>query len=377
MIDEFYMKRCLSLAKKGIGYTSPNPLVGCVIVYNNKIIGEGYHQKYGGNHAEKNAIENCIEDPLGATAFVTLEPCCIHSKTPPCTQLLIDNGIDEVFIASKDPNPDIDGKGIQQLKDSGIHVYQGFLDSDVSKLNKGFFKWVKYGLPWVTVKIAQNQDGFMGLDNETQTWITNEQSKANVHYLRSKTDAILVGTQTARIDNPQLTVRKVPGCNPKRIVVDRNRTLPLDLNLYSDNQAETLVMCSDKLFDKNIVIALGDVETKRYDDVFYAPVYLIVTEGEYYKIGIYEFLAKDYFNLLDEENDIDISIIEGPLLFDVVNKDNLEEYLTGLRKEQNTEEYVFYAITPKTYELLALNMQEIKRFILQQKEIIILTCMDR
>jgi len=245
------MERAIELSKRGRGAVSPNPLVGCVIVKDNKIIGEGYHQKYGGNHAEKNAIENCIEDPLGATAFVTLEPCCIHSKTPPCTQLLIDNGIDEVFIASKDPNPDIDGKGIQQLKDSGIHVYQGFLDSDVSKLNKGFFKWVREGLPWVTVKIAQNQDGSMGVDNETQTWITNEESKANAHYLRSKIDAILIGTQTARVDNPKLTVRKVKGVNPKRIVLDMNRTLPLDINVYSDNEAETIVMCSDKLFDRN------------------------------------------------------------------------------------------------------------------------------
>ena len=112
--------------------------MGCVIVKDSKIIGEGYHEKYGGNHAEKNAIENCIEDPIGSTAFVTLEPCCIHSKTPPCTQLLIDNGIDEVFIASKDPNPDINGKGIEQLRDNGINVYQGFLDKDVSKLNKVF-----------------------------------------------------------------------------------------------------------------------------------------------------------------------------------------------------------------------------------------------
>ena len=245
------MERAIELSKKGRGDVSPNPLVGCVIVKDNKIIGEGYHEKYGLAHAEKNAIDNCVEDPLGATAFITLEPCCITSKTPPCTNLLIENGIDEVFIAAKDPNPDINGKGIDILKKNGINVHCGFLKSDVSKLNKGFFKWVRYGLPWVTVKIAQNQEGFMGIDNETQTWITNEESKANVHYLRAKTDAILVGTQTARIDNPQLTVRKVPGCNPKRIVVDTNRTLPLDLNLYSDNQAETLVMCSDKLFDKN------------------------------------------------------------------------------------------------------------------------------
>ena len=259
------MERAIELSKRGRGSVSPNPLVGCVIVKDNKIIGEGYHEKYGGNHAEKNAIENCVEDPLGSTAFITLEPCCIHSKTPPCTQLLIDNGIDEVFIASKDPNPDINGKGIEELKDSGIHVYQGFLDSDVSKLNKGFFKWVKEGLPWVTVKIAQNQDGYMGVNNETQTWITNEESKANAHYLRSKTDAVLIGTQTARVDNPKLTVRKVKGTNPKRIVVDMNRTLPLDINVYSDNEAETIVMCSDRLFERNKTFSCRFIPIKEVD----------------------------------------------------------------------------------------------------------------
>ena len=245
------MERAVELSKRGRGFVSPNPLVGCVIVKNNKIIGEGFHERYGGNHAEQNAIENCTEDPLGSTAFVSLEPCCIHSKTPPCTQLLLDNGIDEVFIGSKDPNPDINGKGIQILKDSGVHVYSGFLDNDVSKLNKGFFKWVKEGIPWVTVKIAQNSDGCMGINNQSQIWITNEESKKNSHYLRSKTDAVLIGTQTARIDNPKLTVRKVKGENPKRIVLDINRTLPLDINIYSDNEAETIVICSEKLFDRN------------------------------------------------------------------------------------------------------------------------------
>ena len=259
------MERAIELSKRGRGFVSPNPMVGCVIVKDNKIIGEGYHEKYGGSHAEKNAIDNCTEDPIGSTAFITLEPCCIDSKTPPCTQLLIDNGIDEVFIASLDPNPDINGKGVEVLKDRGINVYQGFLESDVSKLNKGFFKWVREGLPWITVKIAQNQDGCMGMNNESQTWITNEESQINSHYLRSKTDAVLVGTQTARIDNPKLTVRKVKGVNPKRIVIDMNRTLPLDINLYSDNESKTLVMCSEKLFIRNKTVNCKFIPVKEID----------------------------------------------------------------------------------------------------------------
>ena len=247
------MERAIELSKRGRGKVSPNPLVGCVIVKNGEIIGEGYHECYGCSHAEKNAIDNCIQNPLGASAFITLEPCCIDSKTPPCTKLLIDSGIDEVFIASKDPNPDINGKGIKELEDFGIKVHSGFLDTDVSKLNKGFFKWVEKGYPWVTAKIAQSNDGFMGIDSDTQTWITGKESIQNSHYLRSKVDAILIGSQTAKIDNPSLTVREVQGYNPKRVVLDTNRTSPLNLKIYSDNEAETIVMCSNQKFNKNKV----------------------------------------------------------------------------------------------------------------------------
>ena len=248
---ENIMERAIELSKRGRGNVSPNPLVGCVIVKDGEIIGEGYHEEYGCSHAEQNAIDNCKENPLGASAFITLEPCCIDSKTPPCSRLLIDSGIDEVFIASRDPNPDVNGKGIQELEKAGIKVYEGFLESDVSKLNKGFFKWVQKGLPWVTVKIAQSSDGCMGKDNESQVWITNEESVENAHYLRSKVDAVLVGSQTARIDNPELTVRAVKGHNPIRVVLDTNRTLPLDLKLYSDNISETIVMCSKDRFERN------------------------------------------------------------------------------------------------------------------------------
>ena len=245
------MERAIELSKKGRGMVSPNPLVGCVIVKNNKIIGEGFHEKYGGNHAEKNAIDNCIEDPLGSAAFITLEPCCIDSKTPPCTDLLIDNGIDRVYVGIKDPNPDINGKGIEVLERNGIKVESGFLASNISKLNKGFFKWVQKGTPWITAKIAQGVDGSMGMDNETQTWITGEESRKNSHYLRSKVDAVLIGSQTAKVDNPSLTVREVPGRNPKRVVLDTNRTSPIELKIYSDNEAETIIMCSNEKFEKN------------------------------------------------------------------------------------------------------------------------------
>ena len=259
------MERAIELSKKGRGNVSPNPLVGCVIVKENTIIGEGFHEKYGSNHAEKNAIENCSENPIGAVAFITLEPCCIHSKTPPCTDLLIDSGIESVYIGTCDPNPDINGQGIEILKKNGINVYCGYLEDNIKKLNKSFFKWVRYGIPWITVKIAQDSKGFMGKDNNSQTWITGKESKKNSHYLRSKFDAVLIGSQTAKVDNPSLTVREVIGVNPKRIILDTNRTLPIDLKIYVDNEASNLVFCSSEKFKKNRINSTKFIPVKEVD----------------------------------------------------------------------------------------------------------------
>ena len=300
------MERAIEISKKGRGYVSPNPLVGCIIIKDGKIIGEGFHRKYGGSHAEKEALDNCIENPLGASAIITLEPCCIQSNTPPCTKLLIDNGIDEVFIGSRDPNLDINGKGVAELEKNGIHVYQGFLKEDVEKLNKGFFKWVQKGLPWVIVKVAQSSDGCMGIDNESQTWITGDDSIKNAHYLRSKVDAILVGTQTARIDNPKLTVRNVEGVNPKRVVIDTNRTLPLDLKLYSDQASETIVMCSKDKFERNQTMNCK---------------FIPVVE----KFGFLD--IKDVLKKLANEGITSILIESGPKLIESFNKKNLIDEL--------------------------------------------------
>ena len=300
------MERAIELSKKGRGSVSPNPLVGCLIVKDDKIIGEGFHQEYGGAHAEQNALDNCVENPLGASAIITLEPCCIESKTPPCTKLLIDHGIDEVFIASRDPNPDINGKGVKELEKNGIHVYEGFLQKDVEKLNKGFFKWVRKGRPWVIVKVAQSSDGCMGIDNQSQTWITGEDSIENAHYLRSKVDAVLIGTQTARIDNPELTVRNVDGINPKRVVIDTNRTLPLDLKLYSDKASETIVMCSKDKFERNQTV-----------NCKFVPV---VEKSGFLDI-------EDILKKLANEGITSILIESGPKLIESFNSQNLVDEL--------------------------------------------------
>ena len=248
---ESYMARAIKLAEKGRGEVSPNPMVGCVLVKDGEVIGEGYHQKFGEPHAEVMAFRNAIRDPLDCTVYVNLEPCNIDSKTPPCTKFLKENGAAEVFIANIDPNPDISGAGIKELNRLNIKTNLGILENEANELNKGFYKWVKTGLPWLTCKIAQSEDKFMGIDNKSSHWITNKISREHTHRLRSKVDAILIGKNTAQVDDPSLTVRMVSGKNPIRVIVDTSRTLPQDLKIFNDNEAETIVLCSSDQFSDN------------------------------------------------------------------------------------------------------------------------------
>ena len=249
-IHEQYMDRAIYLAQKGRGKVSPNPMVGCIIVKNGKIIGEGYHKSFGGDHAEVDAFKNCIEDPTDASIYITLEPCVHFGKTPPCSNAILENGIRDVYIAAIDPNPLMSGKGVDFLKQSGINVQINILNKEASYLNRGYSKWIKTNQPLVIGKVAQDKKGFIGKKG-SQIWITGSSSKQNVHKLRSEVDAVMIGKNTALIDNPELTVRKIIGINPKRIVLDTNRTLPYDLNLLKDNQAETIVICSNQKFQDN------------------------------------------------------------------------------------------------------------------------------
>ena len=248
---EEYMKQALNLCEKGRGRVSPNPLVGCVIVKDSRIIGEGYHSDFGGDHAEIMALKNCTESPSGATLYVNLEPCSIYGKTPPCIKAIIENSISEVYIGVKDPNPEINGNGIFELEKAGIRVTSDILYDKCLEKNKSFFKWINSKTPYVIGKVAQSKNGFMGKDSLSSIWITGDKTKEHVHNLRSKVDGILIGKNTALIDNPQLTVRKVMGNNPKRIILDTNRSLSLDLNIFNDNEAETIVLCSNKKFEDN------------------------------------------------------------------------------------------------------------------------------
>jgi len=250
-IHEDFMSRALELASQGRGKVSPNPMVGCVLVKDGEIIGEGYHEEYGRAHAEVSALKNAQKDPLDSTAYVTLEPCCITGQTPPCVDALIHNSISEVYIGMLDPNPEINGKGVEALEKAGITVYVDIMGKEVEKLNKPFTKWITTGMPWVIAKVAQTADGYMGIDSQTSVWFTGEEARGHSHRIRSTVDAILIGRNTAQVDNPSLTVREVLGHNPKRIILDTNRTLPLNLNIFQDHQAETIVLCSGIRFNRS------------------------------------------------------------------------------------------------------------------------------
>ena len=249
-IHEKYMFRAMHLAKKGQGKVSPNPMVGCVIVKNGEIIGEGYHKQFGGAHAEVAAFKNCIKDPTDGAIYVTLEPCSHHGKTGPCCNVIVENGIRDAYVSMLDPNKEVNGKGIEHLKNSGINVQCDILKDEAKNLNKGYLHWIKTKTPLVIGKLAQDDRGFIAKKG-SKVWITGASSKQSSHQLRSEVDAILVGKNTVLIDDPELTVREVIGYNPKRIVLDTNRTLPYNFKLLNDDEAHTIIMCSNNKFQDN------------------------------------------------------------------------------------------------------------------------------
>lgn len=252
MQHEIYLKRALELAKLGIGHVSPNPMVGAVIVHEDLIIGEGYHQKYGEAHAEVNAVNQVLSnfrnaDALlqKATIYVTLEPCAHFGKTPPCADLIIKHKIPNVVIGCLDPFDSVNGKGAERLKQAGVNVIVGVLEQECLALNKRFFTKVKKQRPYVILKWAQTQDSFFSPADGTQRWISNDFAKQLVHQWRSEEDCVLVGKQTALADNPQLNVRFVNGRSPLRAVIDKNLELPSSHHLF-DNSVKTLVFNQKK-----------------------------------------------------------------------------------------------------------------------------------
>ena len=241
MNHEIYMQRCIDLAQKASGKTYPNPLVGCVIVHNDEIIGEGFHEKAGQPHAEINAI-NSVENAeilKESTIYVSLEPCAHFGKTPPCASKLVELGFKKVVIGTLDTHDKVNGKGKQILENAGIEVISGVLEIECRELNKRFFTFHQKRRPFIILKWAQSSDGFLDKDFKP-TQIGNPLTKQFVHQLRSQEHAILVGTNTALIDNPSLTTREIVGRNPVRILIDFDLKVPANFNIYND-EAETIV----------------------------------------------------------------------------------------------------------------------------------------
>ena len=236
--DELFMRRALELARTGLGSVRPNPCVGCVIVSDGQIIGEGWHRAYGGPHAEVNAIAS-VAEPLqlrDSTVYVTLEPCSHFGKTPPCADLLIRHGVGKVIIATMDTNPLVGGAGILKLKKAGIEVVTGVLEAEAREINKRFFTLVEKRRPYIILKWAQTADRFIARTDFSSKWISNEYSRQLVHRWRSEEAAVMVGTSTAEHDNPELSVRDWTGLNPIRVVPDRYQRLDASLRLFDHRQ---------------------------------------------------------------------------------------------------------------------------------------------
>lgn len=257
-----YMQRAIELARKGTGYTNPNPLVGAIIVKDDKVIGEGYHEFYGGPHAEVNALKNSTEDVKGATMYVTLEPCSHYGKTPPCTKAIIERRISKVIIGMKDPNPIISGDGIKRLRENGIEVISGIMEEEVKKLNEFFIKYITSKLPFCILKTAMTLDGKIATSAGDSKWITNEESRYYVHELRHKVSAIMVGIGTVLRDNPYLTTRlkNIEGKDPIRVIVDSNGRIPLDLNVLNiKSKSKTIIATTENIdeYKKNLIKQKG------------------------------------------------------------------------------------------------------------------------
>lgn len=242
LLDQQFMRQALDLARQGLGRTSPNPMVGAVVVQDGKIIGQGWHRKAGTPHAEVHALQAAGDRAQGATLYVTLEPCCHHGRTPPCTDAVIKAGIRRVIVAVTDPNPRVGGGGIARLKAAGIEVVSGILAQEAARLNEVFIKWISTGLPFVILKTAMTLDGKTATVSGQSKWITGEAARQRVHMLRDRCDAILAGIGTVLADDPSLTTRLPQGGkNPMRVILDSQARIPLEATVVTDGLAPTVI----------------------------------------------------------------------------------------------------------------------------------------
>ncbi|MPQ33128.1 bifunctional diaminohydroxyphosphoribosylaminopyrimidine deaminase/5-amino-6-(5-phosphoribosylamino)uracil reductase RibD [Clostridium estertheticum] len=254
-MDNYYMKKALELSKKAVGFVNPNPLVGAVIVKDNKIIGEGYHEHFGGPHAEVNAFKNATEDVEGATMYVTLEPCAHYGKTPPCAEAIVKNKIAKVIVGMIDPNPLVAGKGVEILRKAGIEVTTGIIENEIRKTNEIFIKYITTKKPFCIMKTAMTLDGKIATTTGDSKWISNEKSRAYVHQLRNRVAGIMVGIGTVLSDNPELTTRREGkiSTNPIRIIIDSTAKIPLDSKvLKCDEKTKTIIVTTKFASDTKI-----------------------------------------------------------------------------------------------------------------------------
>lgn len=251
MAEEQFMKRAIELAKQGSGWTAPNPLVGAVVVKNGRVIGEGYHRKYGELHAERNALAACSEDPAGATLYVTLEPCCHYGKTPPCTEIIIEKKIAKVVIGSRDPNPKVAGKGARILREHGIEVVEDYMREACDALNPVFFHYITTKTPYVVLKFAMTLDGKIATRTGASKWITGEAARNHVHQLRSRYAGILAGIGTVLADDPMLNCRIDGAHQPLRIILDSHLRIPMGSRLVrSAKEYPLLIVCNESTRDR-------------------------------------------------------------------------------------------------------------------------------
>lgn len=267
MTDRDYMSRAIELAEKGAGWTNPNPLVGAVIVKDGRIIGEGYHAKCGELHAERNAIASLKESAEGAALYVTLEPCCHHGKTPPCTDAILEQGIARVVIGSRDPNPKVAGKGAAILRKAGIQVEEDFMREECDKLNPVFFHYITTGTPYVVMKYAMTADGKIATRTGASKWITGSEARAEVQQIRSRYMGIMAGIGTVLADDPMLNVRLEGKRNPVRIICDSHLRIPADSRICrTARQYPTILACGENNPEKERILTDMGVQIVKCPD---------------------------------------------------------------------------------------------------------------
>lgn len=332
------MRRCISLAKKSEGRVSPNPLVGAVIFDDDfRIISEGRHEKYGENHAERNAVFSAKENLKGKSIAVNLEPCSHFGKTPPCADLLIEYGIKRVVIGIIDPNPIVSGKGIQKLKENGIEVITGVLEKECRELNEIFIKNQTKKQPFITIKTATTLDGKIATESGSSKWITDETSRKEVQKLRNKYDAILTTSSTVIKDNPSMTCRMRNGRNPVRIIADTNLKTAKNSKIYENNGAKIIILVSEKISENKIKSHVKNAEYIKcplkngYIDLNYAV-------KELYKKGIMSILVEaggTFNNAVIQEKLADklIQFIAPKILCDK----NGKSFVEGCNRNEITE----------------------------------------